>query len=62
MTREYTSDFDLTSYYGCDTLEDAAKLDKEMIDDGRLSYGEFADSDDVNVSVHVTREDTVHVA
>lgn len=59
LTREFPSDFDLTNYYGCDTVVDAAKLDKEMLEDGRMPLDDYADTDDVICLIQVTREDTV---
>lgn len=59
LTREFPSNFDLTDYYDCVTVEDAAKLDKEMLDDGRVSLDEYAQEEDVTCLIQVTREDTV---
>lgn len=53
VVKTYPNDMDLTAYEGCDTVVEAAKLDKEMFENDAFSLDELVDSKNVEVNIRV---------
>lgn len=54
IEKDYPNDFNLTGYEGCDTVVEAAKLDKELMETGEFaSFDEFIEGRGITVSYRV---------
>lgn len=56
IKKNYPNEMDLTAYEGCDTVVEAAKLDKTMFDEGLMSLDDLIDSNDTTITVKVLGE------